>query len=81
MKKVTKKIKQTQIRMQETRQEDTVRLRKKAEELIVHANEDVKFIIETKKKLLEEIKALDVRLMKTNGALSILKILLENNNA
>jgi hypothetical protein len=77
MKKLSKKIQDTQKEMQDSRIEDSVLLRKKAEELIHKANDDVKFILKTKEDLLNQINALTVRLNKTEGALQILKILLE----
>lgn len=78
MKNISKKIKDTQNSMLETRKDDSVRLRKKAEELISQANIDVKFLLETKEKLIKELDNINLKLIKTNGALHILKILLED---
>jgi hypothetical protein len=68
----------TQKEMQEARVEDSIRLRKKAEELVAAANEDVKLILKSKEDLTNNLLDINTRLIKTNGALSILKILLED---
>lgn len=68
----------TQKEMKASRVEDSVRLRKKAEELIASANEDIKFLMKSKEELSEKLLDINTRLIKTNGALSILKVLLED---
>ena len=78
MKKISKKIEDTQKEMRESRVEDSIRLRKKAEQLIQSANEDVRLLIKSKEDLLNNLNDINTRLIKTNGALSILKILLES---
>lgn len=78
MKKLSKKMEDTQKEMNVSRIEDSVRLRKKAEELIVSANEDIKFLMKSKEELSEKLLDINMRLIKTNGALSILKVLLED---
>lgn len=78
MKKLSKKILDTQKQMQESREEDSIRLRKKAQELIESAEKDKKIIIATKNELQKQINAHEVRLLKTEGAIQILKILLED---
>jgi len=78
MKKLSKKIEDTQKEMQEARVEDSIRLRKKAEELITAANEDVKLLLKSKEDLTNTLLDVNTRLIKTNGALSILKILLDD---
>lgn len=70
----------TQKEMQEARVEDSIRLRKKAEELITAANEDVKLLLKSKEDLTNNLLDINTRLIKTNGALSILKILLEDKS-
>jgi len=70
----------TQKEMQEARVEDSIRLRKKAEELIASANEDVKLLLKSKEDLTNNLLDINTRLIKTNGALSILKILLEDKS-
>lgn len=78
MKKLSKKMEDTQKEMKVSRIEDSVRLRKKAEELIASANEDIKFLMKSKEELSEKLLDINMRLIKTNGALSILKVLLED---
>lgn len=78
MRKLSKKIENTQKEMQESRVEDSIRLRKKAEELIISANEDVQLLLKSKEDLSNSLIDVNTRLIKTNGALSILKILLED---
>ena len=78
MKKFSKKTEDTQKEMQESRIEDSIRLRKKAEELIKTAKEDVIFLLKSKEELTNSLNNINTRLIKTNGALSILKILLED---
>ena len=80
MKKLSKKIEDTQKEMQEARVEDSIRLRKKAEELIASANEDVKLLLKSKEDLTNNLLDVNTRLIKTNGALSILKILLDDKS-
>ena len=80
MKKLSKKIEDTQKEMQEARVEDSIRLRKKAEELITAANEDVKLLLKSKEDLTNTLLDVNTRLIKTNGALSILKILLDDKS-
>jgi len=70
----------TQKEMQEARVEDSIRLRKKAEELVAAANEDVKLLLKSKEDLTNNLLDINTRLIKTNGALSILKILLEDKS-
>ena len=70
----------TQKEMQEARVEDSIRLRKKAEELITSANEDIKLLVKSKEDLSNNLLDVNTRLIKTNGALSILKILLEDKS-
>jgi len=79
-KKATKKKvdKKTVDNMNEVRIEDTIRLRKKAEELINLALEDKKKLSETYKTRKEQIAVLETQLLKNQGALDILKILLED---
>ena len=85
MKKTTKKKakkknidKKTVDNMNEVRIEDTIRLRKKAEELINLSLEDKKKLSETYKTRKEQIAVLETQLLKNQGALDILKILLED---
>lgn len=78
MKKLSKKTEKTQKEMIESRIEDSVRLRKKAEDLITNVNEDIKILLKTKDELSNRLLDINTRLIKTNGALSILKILLED---
>jgi len=78
MKKLSKKIVDTQKQMQESRIEDSIRLRKKAEEMIVAAEDDKKIILATRATLYKQINDLNERLLKTDGAIQILKILLED---
>ena len=78
-KKVTKKTidKKTVDNMNEVRIEDTIRLRKKAEELVKLTFDDKKKLSETYKTRKEQIAVLETQLLKNQGALDILKILLE----
>lgn len=78
MKKLSKKIVDTQKEMQESRNEDSIRLRKKAEDLIKSANEDIKLLVKSKEELSNNLLDINTRLIKTNGALAILKVLLED---
>ena len=90
MKKTTKKEKSaknkvgkkslskvTKDNMNKARIEDTIRLRKKAEELVSLAFEDKKTLAETYKLRKEQIATLEIQLLKNQGALDILTILLE----
>lgn len=80
MKKTTKKkkvVKATKDNMKKVRAEDTIRLRKKAEELVSLTLEDKKTLKETYKTRKDQISVLEVQLLKNQGALDILKILLE----
>jgi hypothetical protein len=76
---MNKKLQEKTLKeMKESRNEDSIRLRKEAEELIEQCNNDVLIINETRKKLQDQINALNVKAIKTEGALHILKILLES---
>jgi hypothetical protein len=77
VKKISKEMKKTQDIMQEIRTEDTIRLRKRIEELIDLANIDRKKIFETKKLREEQLNELEIQLIKNQSALEILKILTE----
>jgi len=79
-KRISKKQEETLKDMQETRNEDSVRLRKKAEEFIVQVKEDRKKLIETKKLREEQLQTLNIQLLKNIGALDILNILLGIEN-
>ena len=79
-KKISKQIKDTQKVMVETRIEDTLRLRKNAEELSKSLQEDKKFLIETKVKLINSLNDITNQLMKNEGAMLILQKLLEDKN-
>jgi len=79
-KSLNKKQKKTSKEMLKIRKEDTVRLRKKSEELIKSINEDRAKLVDIYKKRQEQIRTLETQLLKNQGALDILKLLLEDNN-
>ena len=78
--KLSKKSKKTSSDMKKVRVEDTIRLRKKAEELVSLTFEDKKKLVETYKLRKEQLAVLETQLLKNQGALDILTILLEEIN-
>jgi len=75
--KLSKKSKKTSSDMKKVRAEDTIRLRKKAEELVSLTFEDKKKLSETYKLRKEQLSVLETQLLKNQGALDILIILLD----
>jgi len=78
--KISEKQASTLKDMKKTREEDSIRLRKKVEQLIQQAEQDRKNILEIRKTREEQLQTLNIQLLKNKGAIEILQILLGNNN-
>jgi len=71
--------KQTQIDMAKNRKRDTANLRKKTLRLIETINTDLTIINKTMNKLNEQIFSLEAKKIKSEGALTVLNLLLEDS--
>ena len=76
---VRKKLqKKTKAAMAKVREEDTIRMRKKVEELFKHSQEDQIIILKTIKQVKNQLNNLREQEIKNSGALAILQILLKD---
>lgn len=74
--KTRKKMEKTLERMEQTRNEDSVRMRQKAEEALKYYNENMVKANQVEKTLLLQLEDIRVKKMRTEGAIVALQRLL-----